>query len=43
MSYASVQRWNLAGGLVTLLTLTVAVIWAFPLYWGVITSLKPED
>ena len=20
-----------------------AVIWAFPLYWGVISSLKPED
>jgi multiple sugar transport system permease protein len=43
MNYASVQRWNLAGGLVTLLTLFIAVIWAFPLYWGVITSLKPED
>ncbi len=43
MNYASVQRWNLAGGMVTLLTLAVAVIWAFPLYWGVITSLKPED
>ena len=43
MSYASLQRWNLAGGLVTALTLVIAVIWAFPLYWGVITSLKPED
>ena len=43
MNYANVQRWNLAGGLVTLLTLFIAVIWAFPLYWGVITSLKPED
>ena len=43
MNYANMQRWNLAGGLVTLLTLFIAVIWAFPLYWGVITSLKPED
>ena len=43
MNYANVQRWNLAGGLATLLTLFIAVIWAFPLYWGVITSLKPED
>lgn len=43
MNYANLQRWNLAGGLVTVLTVLVAVIWAFPLYWGVITSLKPED
>ena len=26
-----------------LLTVVCAVIWAFPLYWGVISSLKPED
>ena len=25
------------------LTVAAAVLWAFPLYWGVITSLKPED
>lgn len=43
MSYASLQRWNLVGGILTLLTVLVAVIWAFPLYWGVVTSLKPED
>jgi multiple sugar transport system permease protein len=43
MNYARLQRWNLAGGLLTFLTLVVAVIWAFPLYWGLITSLKPED
>lgn len=43
MNYATLQRWNLAGGIATLLTVIFAVLWAFPLYWGVITSLKPED
>ena len=43
MNYANLQRWNLAGGLITIFTLAVAIVWAFPLYWGVITSLKPED
>lgn len=42
MNYATLQRWNLAGGIVTILTVAFAVIWAFPLYWGVISSLKPE-
>ncbi len=39
----SVQRWNLAGGLITLITVVCAIIWAFPLYWGLISSLKPDD
>lgn len=43
MTYAGAQRWNLIGGAITLLTVFIAVIWAFPLYWGVISSLKPED
>ncbi len=43
MNYASAQRWNLFGGIATILTVVFAVIWAFPLYWGVISSLKPED
>ena len=31
------------GGLVlTLLTVIAAVVWAFPLYWAVITTFKPE-
>ena len=37
------RRINLAGGLVTALTALGAVIWFFPIYWGVITSLKPEQ
>ena len=43
MTHARAQRLNLIGGAITVLTVFVAVIWAFPLYWGVISSLKPED
>jgi multiple sugar transport system permease protein len=35
-------RFSIVGALITLLTLVVAVIWAFPLYWTVVTTLKPE-
>ncbi len=31
------------GGIITALTVFRAVLWAFPLYWGVVSSLKPED
>jgi multiple sugar transport system permease protein len=37
------QRWSFWGGLLTALTVICAVVWAFPLYWGVVSSLKPED
>jgi multiple sugar transport system permease protein len=37
------RRINLAGGIITGLTVLGAVIWAFPLYWAVITSLKVEQ
>jgi multiple sugar transport system permease protein len=43
MNLASVRRVNFWGGLITVVTVLIAVIWAFPLYWGVISSLKPED
>jgi multiple sugar transport system permease protein len=43
MNGTAIRRWNLAGFAITLGTLVVAIIWAFPLYWGVISSLKPED
>ena len=29
--------------MITALTVAGAVLWAFPLYWGVISSLKPDD
>jgi multiple sugar transport system permease protein len=37
------QRWSLFGGAMTALTVAFALLWIFPLYWGVISSLKPED
>jgi multiple sugar transport system permease protein len=37
-----VRTLDLVGLISTILTLLGAVIWAFPLYWGVVTSLKPE-
>lgn len=33
---------NFWGGVITVVTLLAAVIWAFPLYWAVVSSLKPE-
>ncbi|MGE0503644.1 MAG: carbohydrate ABC transporter permease [Rhizobiaceae bacterium] len=43
MTAASARRWNFWGGLITLGTLACAILWAFPLYWGVVSSIKPED
>lgn len=43
MIAANAGRWNLIGLSITLLTLFVAVLWAFPLYWGIVSSLKPEN
>jgi len=46
---ASAQRLNrlrafdLVGLLVTLGTLFLAVVWAFPLYWALVTTFKPES
>ncbi|THV25147.1 carbohydrate ABC transporter permease [Peteryoungia ipomoeae] len=43
MTVTTMKRLNLAGLILTLATVILAVLWAFPLYWGVISSLKPED
>ena len=43
MTAGTAWRWSFWGGLITGLTVLCAILWAFPLYWGVITSLKPED
>lgn len=43
MTAQTARRFNLAGGAITLVTVICAVIWAFPIYWGIISSLKPED
>jgi multiple sugar transport system permease protein len=39
---ARLRHLDLIGLVVTLLTLFLAVVWAFPLYWGLITTFKPE-
>jgi multiple sugar transport system permease protein len=43
MTRPGIQTANFWGGVITILTVAAAVLWAFPLYWGVISSLKPED
>ena len=43
MTTSGLQRANFWGGVITVLTVLLALLWAFPLYWGVISSLKPED
>ena len=43
MTASGMQRANFWGGVITVLTILCALVWAFPLYWGVISSLKPED
>jgi multiple sugar transport system permease protein len=42
MTAAGARRWNFWGGVITAITVVCAVLWAFPLYWGVISSVKPE-
>jgi len=38
-----IRQLNIAGGIISVITVICAVIWAFPLYWAVVTTLKPED
>jgi multiple sugar transport system permease protein len=35
-------RLDLAGLAATLTTVALAIVWAFPLYWGLVTTFKPE-
>ena len=42
MSAQTLGRMNLGAGIITVLTVLAALVWAFPLYWGVVSSLKPE-
>ena len=39
---AESRRIDLAGLLLTVLTIVCAVIWFFPVYWAVVTSLRPD-
>ncbi len=34
---------RLWGGVITALTLVLAAVWIFPMYWALITSVKPEN
>lgn len=43
MTASAMQRANFWGGVITVLTIVFAILWAFPLYWGVVSSLKSED
>ncbi len=43
MTSGRLQKLNLFGGIITVVTLLCAIIWAFPIYWGIVSSLKPED
>ena len=36
------RHFDLIGLALTLTTLVFAVVWAFPLYWGLVTTFKPE-
>ena len=37
------RGFDVAGLTLTLATLALAALWAFPLYWGLVTTFKPED
>jgi len=36
------RHFDRVGLLVTLATLVFAIVWAFPIYWGLVTTFKPE-
>jgi multiple sugar transport system permease protein len=36
------RAFDIVGLILTLATLAFAIIWAFPLYWAIVTTLKPE-
>jgi multiple sugar transport system permease protein len=39
----TIKAFDIGGLVLTLITVIFAVLWAFPIYWGIITSLKPES
>jgi multiple sugar transport system permease protein len=39
---ARLRHWDLVGLVFTLITLGLAILWAFPLYWALVTTFKPE-
>ena len=43
LSLSQLQRINNAGAVLTLITLLAAIFWAFPIYWALVTTFKPEQ
>ena len=43
LSIAQLQRINKVGAVLTLLTVVAGVFWAFPIYWALVTTFKPEQ
>jgi|TARA_B110000305_G_scaffold47701_1_gene51059 multiple sugar transport system permease protein len=43
MKSQTAKTLNLAGAAITILTVLIAVLWAFPIYWGIVSSIKFED
>ena len=43
MTPQAAARFNAAGAAITVFTVICAILWAFPIYWGIVSSLKPED
>jgi multiple sugar transport system permease protein len=39
---SKLRHLDLVGLVITLSTLVFAILWAFPLYWGMVTTFKPE-
>ncbi|WP_108398347.1 carbohydrate ABC transporter permease [Devosia submarina] len=37
------RGWDFGALLLTLVTVVFAVLWAFPIYWALVTTLKPES
>ncbi len=43
MTPTTTRRYNIAAAIITILTVIAAIIWAFPIYWGIVSSFKLED
>ena len=43
MSPARAKKINIAGATITIFTVICAVLWVFPIYWGIVSSFKPDD
>jgi multiple sugar transport system permease protein len=38
----TMQRLNFGGGVLTVVTVVAAALWAFPLYWAIVTSIQTD-